>query len=197
MSMDHATGPARLQTVEEGDAVGEVAAIYDEIKRTYQVPFVPNMPKALGASAAALGIHWGISKTFFEKTTLPQALSTMIWYTIAAKSECSYCTAQQELSCRQLGIDDATLQALLDDLDSVSPQRIGAIVEFAYKAAKYPQTVTEEDYEALRRHGISDGEIVEIVQIAAIGVYLDTVADALKIEVESQVHEALADLRSA
>lgn len=195
MATEQFAGGRPIQMVEESEAGGEVARLYDEMKRFMQAPFVHNMPKVIGNSAAALNIHWTLTRTFFEQSTLPHALSAMIWYTIAAKSDCNYCSANQELACRSMGIDDDTLGALVEDIGSVSPQRIGAIVEFALKTAKYPQSITEQDYEELRRHGISDGEIVEIVQIAATGVYLDIMADALRVEVEQQTHEALAGLQ--
>ena len=135
MSMDHATRPARLQTVEEADAVGEVAAIYDEIKRRYQVPFVPNLPKGLGPSEAALGIHWTMVNAWAERTTLPMSLSTMIWYTIASKSDCNYCAANQELSCRNMGIDAATREVITNPLHPYAKALISAVAipDPAYK----------------------------------------------------------------
>ena len=183
--------------VHETEATGEVARLYNEMMQFMQIPYIHNMQKALAPSPAALKIHWMFTRTFFEQTTLPQALSSMIFYTIAATSNCEYCTAGQELQCRTLGIDDETLTALVEDIGSVSPQRIGAIIEFALKTAKYPQSITEEDYEGLRRHGITDGEIVEIVQVAAAGGDLDILADALKVEVDEPTHHALADLRES
>jgi uncharacterized peroxidase-related enzyme len=195
--MEHSSRAQGIPVVHEADATGEVARLYDEVKQFMQIPFVPNMSKALATSPAALTIHWMLTRTFYEQTTLPKALSSMIFYTIAATSNCAYCTAGQELQCRTLGIDDETLTALVEDIGSVSPQRIGAIIEFALKTAKHPQSITEADYEGLRRHGITDGEIVEIVQVAAAGVYLDILADALKIEVEGPTHQALANLRES
>ena len=43
----------------------------------------------------------------------------------------------------------------------------------------------------MRERGVSDEELVEIIQIAAIGNYLDTLADALKIEVDSAITDVL------
>jgi alkylhydroperoxidase family enzyme len=48
-----------------------------------------------------------------------------------------------------------------------------------------------EDYERVREQGVTDEELVEIIMVAARGKYLDTLADALKIKVESMVSEAL------
>ena len=180
-----------LPLVNEEDALPEVLAIYDEMKRVMQMPYVPNMTKAIGGSPAALAMHWGINRGAFENTTLPAALVSMILYTIAEKSYCEYCGAAHEVTCRSLGVDEDTLARLVKDLGNVNPRRIRAIIEFALKVAKDPQGMDREDYDEVRAQGISDEEIVEIIVLSGIAVYLDIVADALKVEVDPQITEAL------
>lgn len=180
-----------LPTVEEDEATGEVAELYETIKRDMQIPFVPNILKGLGASPAALQIQWGMMQAFYAHTTLPQSLIAMISFTIAEKSDCTYCTANHELTCRTLGVDENTLKLLVKDLGHVKPERIQAIIEFALKVAKHPKDLIMADYDRLRELGVTDEEIIEIILVAAVAVYSDTLADALKIEVESSVVEAL------
>ncbi len=180
-----------LPMIEEEEATDEVAEIYSDLKRELQLPIIPNMMKALAGSPAALAIHWDFTRAFYEHTTLPESLTSMILYTIAETSNCEYCSAGNELTCRTLGVDEETLSALVKDIGNVSPQRIGAIIEFALKVSHDPQGMVAEDYDRVREQGVTDEELVEIILIAAIGNYLDTLADALKIEVESIVSEAL------
>jgi alkylhydroperoxidase family enzyme len=115
----------------------------------------------------------------------------MILFTIAERNRCQYCSATNELTCRTLGVDEETLQALVNDLGSVSPERLKAIIEFAVKAAKQPQDLGESDYEKVRDQGLSDAELVEIIFLAAIGNLNDTLADALKFPIEAPVIQAL------
>ena len=49
-----------------------------------------------------------------------------------------------------------------------------------------------EDYDALRAQGVSEEELVEIIHLAAMASSGDKLADALKIEVDPAVSEALA-----
>jgi len=183
--------PHGLPLIEEDEATAEVAAIYDEHKRDTQSPLVPNMMKAMAVSPDALKIHTAWMNTFFSTTNLPLSLVAMICYTIAEKSHCEYCAAANELTCRTLGVDEATLTALAHDLGEVNPERIRAIIQFSLKAAKYPQSLEPQDYDKVREHGISNAEIVEIVQVAGFMVYLDILADALKIPVEEEIVQAL------
>jgi uncharacterized peroxidase-related enzyme len=180
-----------LPTIEEEEATGEIARIYAEVKRDLQLPVVPNYVKAIAVSPAALAIAWDFQRSFYQHTTLPESLTAMILFTIAETNNCQYCSAGNEFTCRTLGVDEETLRALIEDLSDVSPQRLQAIIEFALKVSHNPQGLVAEDYERVREQGVTDEELVEIILIAAIGKYNDTLADALKVEVEPMVAEAL------
>lgn len=184
-----------LSMIEEEAAPAEVAGIYAEIKQRLQAPTVPNMFKTLAVSPAALHIHWDLVSSVYRHSTLPHSLLFMILYTVAKTGNCTYCSAGNELNCRMLGIDEDTLEALVKDLGNVSPRRVRAIIEFCLKVAHHPQGMVSEDYERLRAEGISDAEMVELTYVAAAGVLSDTLADALKIEVEAEVKQALGDKR--
>lgn len=184
-----------LTMIEEDEAPAEIAEIYDQIKRDLQLPIVPNMVKALANSPGALAIHWAINRSFEEHTTLPQALTSMILFTISETSNCTYCSTANELICRTLGINEETITALVKDLSNVSPQRIQVIIDFALRVAQDAQSLTLEDYDRVRAEGVTDEELIQIIQTAAVGVYLDIMADALKVDVDSIILQALEQIR--
>ena len=180
-----------IPMVEEDEATGEVTEIFGAIKREMQMPFVPNMMKQMAASPAALSMFWNMTRAYYEHMTIPQSLAAMIGYTVAEHSNCEYCAAGNEMSCRMLGIDEETLAGLARDLGKVNPQRVRAIIGFALKVSHDPQGLTQADYDKVRKHGVMDEDIVEIVLVTAVAVLSDTIADALKIQVEPAIAEAL------
>ncbi len=91
-----------------------------------------------------------------------------------------------------LGVDEATLEALHSDLAALAPQRVNTIVNFAQNCALNPRSLTAADYDGVREQGVSDEEPTEIVALAALGSFLDTLADGMKVEVDSVFKEALA-----
>jgi alkylhydroperoxidase family enzyme len=184
-----------LGMVEEHEATGEVETLYEEIKRTMQLPVVPSWLKTIAVSPAALAIYWNFYRGFLEHTTLPQSLTAMILFTIAERRNCRFCSATNELTCRTLGIDDQTLSDLVRDLGNINPERIRAIIEYALKVSNDAQGLLPEDYERVRAQGVTDAELVEITLVAAIGNLNDAMADALKIEVDSAITEALERVR--
>jgi len=189
MAVNSETG---IPFLSETEVSGEVSELFEEIKSAYQSPFVPNMAKALAISRPALAAFWTLSRSYMEHLTLPGSLVSMISYALAERNNCTYCSAQHELSCRMLGIDEETLAALVKDLGNVSPERIQVIIEFAIKAGRDPKSLVAQDYEKVRRQGITNSEIVEIIMVAAAAVYGDILADALKVDVEPEVMHALA-----
>jgi uncharacterized peroxidase-related enzyme len=180
-----------LPVVEESEASGEVGGIYAEAKQLMQVPFVPNMLKGLAVSPAALTIYWHAFRAFLLHSTLPQALSAMLLYAIAERNDCQYCSAGHEMTCRMLGIDEETLAQLVKNLGNVSPERVREIIRFALKVNSDPQSLVAEDYDCVRAVGVTDEELTEIILLAAMARMGDTLADALKIEVDPAAAQAL------
>ena len=187
-----AFGENPVAGIPEAEASEEVAAIFGQVKEAMQIPFVPNILKMLANSPQALKATVGAIAELQLNSTLPRPVVSMVLYSIAAASECRYCGSMHKLSCRTLGIDDATLAALSGNLGTLTPERVQAIVAFAVKAAKSPKDLSGGDFEKLRDMGISDAEIVEIVALAALGGYLDSIADALKIDVDDMIAQGLA-----
>jgi uncharacterized peroxidase-related enzyme len=186
---------SNLPIVEEDEATDDVARVFDEVKRDLQIPYVPNWGKALAVSPAALATHWDFQRSFYQRTTLPRTLIAMILYTVAETGKCEYCSALNEMYCRTMGIDGEMLSALVKDLGNVSPERIRVIIAFALKAARHAQDVGAEDFDRLRKEGVTDEEIMEILLVAAMSRYTNTLSDALRIDVDSAVTETLESLR--
>ncbi len=185
-------GESPISGITEAEASEEVAAIFGQVKQALQIPFVPNILKMLANSPQALRATVGAMSELQLNSTLPKPVVSMVLYSIAAASECRYCGSVHKLSCRTVGIDEATLAALSGNLGTLTPQRVQAIVTFAVKVAKSPKSLSGGDFDKLREMGVSDAEVVEIVALAALGGYLDSVADALKIDVDEMIAQGLA-----
>ena len=153
-------GDSPIAGITEADANEEVAAIFGQVKEAMQIPFVPNILRTLAHSPQALKATVGAMGELQMNSTLPRPVVSMVLYSVAAASECRYCGSIHKLSCRTLGIDDATLAALSGNLGTLTPERVQAIVAFAVKAAKSPKSLSGGDYENLREMGISDAEMI-------------------------------------
>ena len=180
-----------LPLIEEEEATGELPALYVEMKESLGMTYVPNLGKAMGIAPHVLRACIATYRSFFSQLTLPQPIIAMISYCIPTAKNCKYCAANGELHCRALGIDEEILEKLAKDLGNVNPKRIQAIIHFAVKCALTPQQLEAEDYDRVREQGVTDEELVELIYVASMANLSDTLADALKIEVDGAVVEAL------
>ena len=58
MSNDNGSQSASVKVVEENDATGKVEKIYEDIRTTLGIDFVPNMYKALAVNPDYLEMTW-------------------------------------------------------------------------------------------------------------------------------------------
>lgn len=174
---------------EEADP--ELSELYSRMQQAAGFPHVPNSAKALSASPASLRIYISIRQAFDDNLTLPQSLVPIILYTVATARNCNYCSATNAMYCRALGVDDDILEKLANDIDSISPERLQVIIQFAVKSAFDPQGLVEADYDKVRDQGINDDELAQIIFLAALANFNDTLADTFRIDVEQDVFKAL------
>ncbi len=185
-------GPASgLVPVAETTAAGAVAEEYADIRRVLELPFVPDLFKTAAHAPHVLAGTWALERNLFVNTSLPMPLAGMVLYAISAAKGCEYSRSAHYLTCRSLGVEDSTLRSLEGDLAALEPPRTRAIVEFARKAALDPQALGRVDYDSVRQHGVGDRELVEIVGLAALGNYMDTLAQGLQVEVDEIVRQTL------
>jgi uncharacterized peroxidase-related enzyme len=173
---------SKLPLVDEAEATGEIAELFDDIRRTLGVPSPGIAYNIMGLSPAVLASGWEMYHDFLQRATLPMPLLFMIHYSISSARNCKYCSANFKVACRSVGVDEVMLDAMVNDLNSLTPRRIQEIIKFAVKCALNPQSLKEPDYDRIREQGLSDEEIVEIIGWAAVAMYNDTISDSMKLE---------------
>jgi uncharacterized peroxidase-related enzyme len=66
-----------------------------------------------------------------------------------------------------------------------------ALCKFAERVTGTPAAVRRRDIEALRKHGLSDRDILDAVEVIAYFNFINRVADALGVDPEPEMQEAL------
>jgi len=183
--MSSSSNSPLLPPVEEQQAGTAVSALYDQIRLDTGLPFVQNLVKTLAVSEAALGIHGQLLAAVQQRSTLPRSLIAMLLYVVARCNNSIYGSAREAFHCHTLGIHEDALQAWFDGTLEPAPRRLGAVLEFARQAATTPRDLTPADLDTLQRQGLRSDEIVEILQVVALGGYLDTLSEALHVDVDA------------
>ncbi len=62
-----------------------------------------------------------------------------------------------------------------------------AMIDFALKLTREPSSVRQQDIEALKQHGFSEQQVVDIVLITCTFNFMDRLADGLGVELDPQM----------
>lgn len=80
-------------------------------------------------------------------------------------------------------------------LQAILPPRSKALAKFAELVTRTPAAVREQHVDTLRKHGLSDRDILDAVEVIAYFNYINRVADALGIDLEPEMRAALGRKR--
>lgn len=176
---------ARFPIASESDAESEVAEVLVDFRTKMGFADAPNFIKAQGVAPAVMKGTWGLVQNVLVEGSLPRSLKEMIFVAISVDRNCGYCEAAHVACCRMLGVDEETLETLVKSVDDVLPARARDIIKFALKCSQSPQGLNEDDMAAMRAHGLSDAELMELIAMSALAVYANTLADAMQVEPDS------------
>ena len=106
---------ATVRPVEENEATGKVAAIFDDIKQTKNIDFVPAFWRTIATNPTQLEIVWSSLKTLMHPEAvgrvarLDAKTREIIALAVSATNGCPYCINSHTAALRKLGIDEETL----------------------------------------------------------------------------------------
>lgn len=106
---------------------------------------------------------------FESKTGTPRADRELAATAASRVNGCVYCASVHSRLFSNLSKKRDLMQRLLDDgVDTGLPGRERAIVDLSVKLTRDPESVTSEDFAALRTDGFDDLSILDVIQSAAI-----------------------------
>ena len=152
--------------------------MYDEFHRRMQFPAPPNFIMTQGHSPAVARGTWELVKNILVGGEIERWKKEIIFVAISAERNCRYCTAAHIACCRMLG----TEIKVPGDVALMADPVLRDMIDFATACAREPQSLTSGDYDKLRKHGLSQSQIMELVGMAALAVYANIVADATAME---------------
>jgi AhpD family alkylhydroperoxidase len=94
-------------------ASAEVRAVFDDIKRTRNVPDVNNFWKYLANDPALLARTWDSIKATMAPGTLDPLVKEMIYLAVSVTNGCPYCIASHAAGARKAGMSEAMFGELM------------------------------------------------------------------------------------
>ncbi|MBI3322500.1 MAG: carboxymuconolactone decarboxylase family protein [Candidatus Omnitrophica bacterium] len=105
---------AIIRLMDESGAEGRVKEIFQEIKETLQIPFVPDLFRALAGRPAQLEAVWSQIKGLFGSGALDVKTKALVALAVAATQRSPYFVAIHSMLLKRLGAGDEEIAELLD-----------------------------------------------------------------------------------
>jgi AhpD family alkylhydroperoxidase len=109
------TREATVRPVDEQQAVGKVAEIFADIKRTKNIDFVPRFWRVIATNPAQLEAVWTNLKSLMHpeavgrSSPLDRATREIIALAVSATNGCPYCINSHTAALSKLGLDPVAL----------------------------------------------------------------------------------------
>ena len=104
---------ASVKMIEDGAATAEVQSVYEDIKKTREIAYVPNIWKTLATHPPTLKRIWLGIKTVMAPGRLDPLTKEMIAVAVSATNNCDYCIRSHTAAARKLGMDNEMLGELM------------------------------------------------------------------------------------
>jgi AhpD family alkylhydroperoxidase len=102
-----------IPPIEYGDASPQVRAVYDDIKKTRNVPDVNNFWKYLARDPVLLQRTWQSVKEVMAPGALDALTKELIYVAVSVTNGCAYCIATHSAAARKAGMTDAMFGELM------------------------------------------------------------------------------------
>jgi AhpD family alkylhydroperoxidase len=99
--------------IEYADASPEVRAVYDDIKKTRNVPDVNNFWKYLARDPVTLKRTWTSLKEVMTAGALDPLTKEMVYLAVSVTNGCTYCIASHTAGARKAGMTEAMFGELM------------------------------------------------------------------------------------
>jgi AhpD family alkylhydroperoxidase len=102
-----------MKPIEYADASADVRAVFDDIKRSRNVPDVNNFWKYLAHDPAALKRTWESVKEIMAPGALDPMFKEMVYLAVSVTNGCGYCIASHGAAARKAGMSEAMFGELM------------------------------------------------------------------------------------
>jgi uncharacterized peroxidase-related enzyme len=182
---------AYIQTISEAAAEGKLKDIYDGDRKNYG--YVPNHASLFSERPEVLEA-WRVFQGSIRKHLRLRDYE-LVTMAAAQALHCRYCLLAHGAVLFKNGFTVDDLRALLTDYHNagLTPREV-AMMDFAHKIATNAYQMAQADTDALKAHGFTDAEILDITMTATIRSYFSQTLEALGAQPDAAYDELAAQL---
>ena len=104
---------AIVKLITEEEATGKVREVFEEIKATKEIDFVPNIWRALATHPQHLSLCWTRLKAIMQPGKVDLLTKEIIALAVSATNGCNYCINSHTAAVQKLGLSHEQLGEVL------------------------------------------------------------------------------------
>ncbi|MFV2018985.1 peroxidase-related enzyme [Micromonospora sp. LOL_023] len=171
----------RVPLIDEEQATGRTAELYEQIKEATGLPFVPDMFRLTSTNPRLLEAVVAGYRGVFQGDTLPRDLKELISAWTSKLNGCPYCVGTHSWFLAEFGGSDELLEAVSAASTAEElpvDERTMPLMKLVEKVSTGAYKITDVDWERAAAAGWSDAEILEAVFCASLFAFINRLVDA-------------------
>lgn len=174
---------ARVLPVEKDNVSKDAQDVLTEIGGAFGR--LPNLFKTYSHFPPLLKANWEKVKAVMMQGTLTRKTKETIALLVSKDNSCNYCVAAHTMALNSIGVTETEIRAIEGDIEKAgfSVKEL-ALVAFVRKANKAPLMINDKEFEALRKAGATDSEIVEALGVMELFTAFNKFLDSLNVEID-------------
>ncbi len=176
---------SRLPAISPETATGKPKELLDAVK--HKLGLVPNMTKVMANSPAVLEGYLAFSGAL-NSASIPAKLREQIAIVTAQANSCDYSLSAHTAIGKMVGL---TADELGASRNAGSPEaKTAAALVFAKRLAQTGGTVSNSDFDSVRKAGWNDAAIAEIIGSVALNLFTNIFNKSAETEIDFPVVRA-------
>ncbi len=175
-----------IKTIPKEEAQSPLKDLYQEIEDTIAFKKVPNAFISSSIDPEITRGVWQVVKSILLRdSSIDMSLKEAIALVVSKNNSCSYCVGAHNMMLKAIGFDSKKIEELNNDYQSSSlSEKEKSVLDFSLKVTNESYKITEKDHENLKKHGMTEQQILEVISIASLLNFINRFVDALGTDLE-------------
>ena len=157
--------------------------------------FLPNSMLTMAHKPELLKSFAAMAMTILKPDKVSMQLKTLVANAVSNAASCRYCQAHTAHKAHSLGLDKK-LEAIFDYKSSlIFDDSERAAIKLAFGAGSLPNSVTDEDFEDMKKYFDTE-QIVEIMAVISLYGFLNRWNDSIATTLEEVAEESAKNMLS-